>query len=104
MSIDEAITKYILKDEDIEYYFNLYCIKLYDKNYDYNLDNCKLFLDDLFTISIFKSSFNKCNMIALIDKKDYMNNRFYLNIDNGIFRSKLFLLKFLELRINGKIL
>lgn len=102
MSINEIIVKYILIDEDIKYYFNLYCIKLYNKDYEYNLENCKTFLNDLFTVSIFKSSFNKCNMIAFVDKKDYMNNRFYINIDKGIFKNKSPLITYLELTINGK--
>ena len=100
MSIDEAITKYILKDEDIKYYFNLYCVKLYDKKYDYNLDNCKIFLDDLFKLKIFKSSYDRSNLLSFAS--DNNEKIFIFNLDNELFRNKLLLLEFLEFTINEK--
>ena len=97
MSIDEAITNYILTDKDIENYFNQYCIKLYNKQYDYNLYNCTVFLNDLFKLKIFKSSYDRSNLFSL--SSDYFI--FNFDLDKNVWRNKAMLIEYLESQING---
>lgn len=98
MSIDEAITNYILTDKDIENYFNQYCIKVYNKQYDYNLNNCTIFLNDLFDLKIFKSSYNRSNLFSL-SNEDVL---FIFNLDDKCWRNKKRIKYYLESQINGK--
>jgi hypothetical protein len=97
MSIDEVITNYILTDVDIEYYFNQYCIKVYNKQYDYNLNNCKIFLNDLFIYRIFKSSYDRNNLFSFLNE-DVI---FIFNLDNKCWRNKERIISYLESQING---
>lgn len=102
MSINEAITNYILTDKDIEYYFNQYCIKVYNKQYDYNLNNCTIFIKYLFDLHLYKSSISNTYILSFLVKNDSLINMFSLNLNTGKFKNKYGLIKYLEFNINGK--